>query len=327
MLGALRRGILRPERQFVEIWHSFVSPRRHGYFANDISTKKPNTNRTGRRHEKSSRTTDKRAADKIAKDLDAKAALRRAGVVDPQLDVTNAQGQRSIEAHLADYEAKMQAASRKPQHIETIIKYIQAIAEAAHWTSIRDISADTVNHYAVDLKERGMSARTVQAYLTAVKGFAKWLSRHGKLMSDPLASVSKPNPETDRRRERDILLPEEWLWLRPSTLGGSDRFGMNVAERVILYAVAIQTGLRQNELRNLTRGNLFLEKELPFITCKAHSTKNSKEARQYIQRDLAEELRRHVVTKAPGQRFSRCPRRTASRTCSEQTSAMRGLHG
>ncbi|MCA9109287.1 MAG: hypothetical protein KDA52_05015 [Planctomycetaceae bacterium] len=55
---------------------------------------------------------------------------------------------------------------------------------------------------------------------------------------------------------------------------------MTAHERVLVYETAIQTGLRSGELRSLTRGRLFLDRDQPFITCKARQTKNSKDARQ-----------------------------------------------
>jgi len=133
-----------------------------------------------------------------------------------------------------------------------------------------------------------------------VKSFTRWLTKHGKVPADPLASVQKPNPKRDRRRERRMLLPEEWKWLRSVTLAeGAERFGVTAGERVLLYATAIQTGLRSSELRSLTRGRLYLEAEPPYLTCKARSTKNAKDARQYVHADLAAELRQYVATKAP----------------------------
>ena len=99
-----------------------------------------------------------------------------------------------------------------------------------------------------------------------------------------------------------MLTPEEWAWLRPTTAEGPEREGMTGAERVLLYATAIQTGLRASELRSLTRGRLHLDPGdgVPFITCAAGSTKNSKPARQYIRAELADQLRAHVARKAPG---------------------------
>jgi hypothetical protein len=77
------------------------------------------------------------------------------------------------------------------------------------------------------------------------------------------------------------------------------RYNMAAGERVLLYATAVQTGLRSGELRSLTRGRLFLDGEPPYITCKAAATKNAKDAVQYVQPELAGELRRHIATKAP----------------------------
>ncbi len=253
----------------------------------------------GKRHSRSARTTDKATAERIAAKYEADAALRREGVVDPQLDAICDQSRRSVESHLKDYEAKMGAANRAPQHISTTVAYIRTICKDRKFEKVADITADGINLYAGRLKEQGRSTRTVQAYLTAIKGFTKWLAAHQKLPRDPLASIKKPNPKSDRRRERRMLLPEEWQWIRAALANGSERCEMPANERLLLYAVAIQTGLRSSELRSLTRGRLFLDVDQPFITCKAGSTKNRKDARQYIQPALAELLHQYISTKAP----------------------------
>ena len=254
---------------------------------------------TGRRQSHSARTTDKATAERIAAKLEADAALRRDGVVDPELDAICEQSRRSVESHVKDYEAKMRAANRAAQHISTTVAYIRAICKDRKFEKVADIASDGVHQYAGQLKDQGRSTRTVQAYLTAIKGFTKWLAAHHKLPRDPLASVKRPNPKADRRRERRMLLPEEWQWVRATLAEGVERYEMPAEERMLLYAVAIQTGLRSSELRSLTRGRLFLDGNEPFITCKAGSTKNRQDARQFIQPALAVLLRTHIATKAP----------------------------
>ena len=59
----------------------------------------------GKRLTKCTRTTDKATAERIAGKHEADAALRRDGVIDPTLDAISKESQRSIESHLADYEA------------------------------------------------------------------------------------------------------------------------------------------------------------------------------------------------------------------------------
>ena len=54
---------------------------------------------------------------------------------------------------------------------------------------------------------------------------------------------------------------------------------MNPLERVALYAVAIQTGLRSAELRSVTKSGLLLAGEKPYVRCRAENTKNSSDPR------------------------------------------------
>ena len=254
----------------------------------------------GQRRREGTRIADKDAARQLANKLEVEAEQRRRGLVDARQERLAVEGRRSLESHLTNFKAKMETADCSADHVSRTARFVRTIAEAAGFATIGDITADGVNTFASELRQR-RSARTVQAYLTAIKGFTRWLTANNKLPADPLASVQKPNPKTDRRRERRMLLPDEWQWLRSVAMAeGAERFGMTAAERVLLYATAIQTGLRSGELRTLTRGRLFLETEPPYIICKAGSTKNAKDARQYIQADLAVELRQHVATKAPG---------------------------
>ena len=256
------------------------------------------TDHSGQRQTKSAKTTDKATAERIGAKLEADAALRRDGVIDPTLDAIGKESQRSIESHLADYEAKLRAANRHPRYIRDSLTVVRALAEFCEIVSVADLDADGVNHYVGALQAKGRSAGTVHFHLSIIKALSRWLTINHKLARDPLISVRKPNPDADRRRERRMLLPDEWHWLRDATKTGPDRFGMTGSERVLLYATAIQTGLRSNELRSLTRGRMFLDSQPPFITCKARSTKNKKDARQYIRSDVAADLRLHLATKA-----------------------------
>jgi len=254
----------------------------------------------GERRKESVRCGDADTARQVAAEREKAVLLRKKGIIDPAQERTAEEGRRPLAVHLADYEAKLRTAGRDGRYVADTMAMLRAALRDGSATMTGEISADAVNRFAAGLKERGLSARRIHAHLTALKGFTRWLTMRGKLPTDPLASVKKPSPKTDRRRERRILLPEEWEWLRSVTLSEAvDWRGIPAAERVALYATAIQTGLRQSELRSLTRGRLFLEGAQSYVTCKAGSTKNRKDCRQYIQPDLAAELRSLVATKAP----------------------------
>jgi hypothetical protein len=96
-----------------------------------------------------------------------------------------------------------------------------------------------------------------------------------------------------------MLLDDEWRWLVLTIAEGKEIYGVPSSERLLLYETAIVTGLRVSELRSLTRGRLYLGATEPYITCKAASTKNHRDARQFISRDLANRLQGHIASKLP----------------------------
>ncbi len=253
----------------------------------------------GERLRVATKISDKDGAKQYATELERKARLRKVGVIDTRQENMASEGKRPLEEHLDAFEAKMRSAGRDEKHIESTTRYIQKIAEATGIEAVGDITADAVHTFAAELSTR-RSARTVGAYLTAIKSFTRWAMLSDKLPRDPLAGVKKPNPQADRQYERRMLLPEEWPWLRSAILAENvEREGMSAGERVLLYATAIQTGLRLNELRSLTRRRLFFDGERPFITCAARSTKNKRDCRQFVKARLAAELRQHIKEKDP----------------------------
>ncbi len=252
----------------------------------------------GKRREHNTLTTDKQTAERILADKLADVALRRDGIIDPRLEKIAIQSNRNIEEHLVDFEAKM-AAGAGSDHVRRTLLFIREACKTAGWVKPTDISADDLNRIIADMKSKKSAPRTIQGRVVAAKAFTKWLTDHGKLSHDPLREVKRPSLKTDRRLRRRMLLPEEWPWLRAATLASGLRRGMNPLERNALYAMAIQTGLRSAELRSITKTDLFLASKKPYVRCRAEYTKNGEEARQYIQPDLAEELRRLTARKTP----------------------------
>ena len=264
----------------------------------------------GRRRTRCTKTTDKATAERIAAKLEADAALRRDGVIDPALDAITRESQRSIADHVTDYESKLRAGHCTEEHVERTAGIIRQFAASSELRSAAAITADYANRYAAKLKDDGLAARTIQAHLTALKSFTRWLADHHKLPRDPLSSVRKPNPETDRRRHRRVLLRDEWSRLEAATIGGPERFEMAGAERRLLYLTALQTGLRSGELRILSRGNLFLDAAPPYVYCEAGTTKNRQQARLFIDVELAADLRAHAVVKSPSAPLFAMPHKT-----------------
>ena len=244
----------------------------------------------GKRRIKSSGTTDKAAATRIANKIENEVALRKECIIDPRLDALLEQAKRSLKDSLNDYDAAMNAKGTSSGHIDATQTKIESIANSVGMKVVADLTADAMNDFAANQRAEGKSARTIESYIQAAKGFTRWLVINGKLVADPLATVKKPSTEDDRRVVRRYLTREEWTWLDSVSRSSPTRYGMTGLERALLYSTAIQTGLRSNELRSLTRGKLNLTINPPFILAKPAGTKNKKLARQYVQPELAAEL-------------------------------------
>jgi integrase len=254
---------------------------------------------TGKRREHCTRTTDKATAQRILADKLADVALRRNGLIDDRQECLVSESGKPITEHLDAFQAMMVARQRTEKHVRTTITFCKEICAAAGFQAPNEITADGLNKITGAMKAEGKAARTIQGRIVAMKAFTRWLTDFGKLAHDPLRSTKSPSVKKDRRRRRRMLTPAKWPYVRAATLTSGPRDGMNPLERAALYATAIQTGLRSAELRSLTKSDLFLAGEKPYVRCKAEDTKNGQEARQYIQADLAEELRRIVSTKTP----------------------------
>lgn len=255
---------------------------------------------TGKVRRESTKTKDKQSAKEILNHKESQAAKRASGVIDAAAERLTGQGKRPLAEHIGEFEAKMQTAGRSKIHVERVRLHIETIAEFCKFASLGDFTAEGVQAYAADLiTTKGRSLRTVQAHLTSVKAFTKWARSTGRIASNPLDAVERPSPDSDRRLERRALTSEEWQRLHAATLAGPERMGMEPGERALLYEVALQSALRSNEVRQLTRGSLHLQAAAPYLTVKAAGTKNKKLARQYIDADLAKRLADHVARKAP----------------------------
>jgi integrase len=268
------------------------------------------TDHRGERKHKSSKCREKSVAEQLATKLETEATRRREGLIDAAHERIRDSSQMLIETHLTDFEAKMSAAARDGKHVTSTLSQIRKIVAHCAWQRAIEINSDGVYRFVATLrdKKRGSSNRNVQAHLTSIKSFTKWLAKNHKLAFDPLADVDRPTPRTDRRMERRPLEHTEWDCLIGTLAGSGEAYGLSGEERALLYSVAVQTGLRSGELRDLRRAHLYLAGDSPYIRAKAAISKNSKEAKQYLSLDVAAALAKQIKTKAPNAPVFSLPR-------------------
>ncbi|SMP65565.1 Site-specific recombinase XerD [Neorhodopirellula lusitana] len=244
-------------------------------------------------------TPDKASAQQILTKLQSDAAVRSHGLVDLLADRIGKESSKPIAEHLRAFKDKLTASGRSEDHIDRTANHVTEFVAFSGCVSVADFTADRGNRWAASLIQGGMAGRTIHARLTSLKAFSKWLVEHDKLIRDPFTSIRKPNPNADRKRERRMLLPDEWSWLMRAVHSIEDVKGCDSQNRQLLYRTAVQTGLRSNELRSLRRGSFHLGDASPYVKVESRSTKNKQVARQYVDESLADDLRKHLAAKTP----------------------------
>jgi len=257
------------------------------------------TDASGKRIKKSTGTREKRAAEDILRQYETEAAKIRAGVMDPHAERMREQQLRPISEHLAEYLTSLKASGCSEIHYDRTEKRIKKILAFAAWKTFRDCTAEKLESFAATLVEADSSPATIGHYLQAVKGFASWAHRTKRIPADPFWTIRKPNPESDRRLQRRMILPEEWPHLIRATQDIS--FGMDGEARRLLYEFAIQTALRSNEIRSCTVGRVDFSK--PAVSVDASSTKNKQTAWMHLTREFATRLRRYCDDRSPSDKL------------------------
>ena len=197
------------------------------------------TDHDGRRREKSTRTTDKRAAERIAADLESKAALRREGVVDPRADRYAEQARRPLADHLDAYRAHLEHLGRSKRHLGQSLGTIRRMAEDAGAGRLSDLTVAAVEGHLHHLRDSGRSARTVNYARAAAVAFMAWCEQTGRVEQNDLKRLERLDEQRDRRRVRRPLTGSEIA----SLLDVATQHG-----RRPFYLLAAWTGLRRRLL-------------------------------------------------------------------------------
>jgi integrase len=240
----------------------------------------------GKRIERSTRTTDKRAAERILARRVSDAALRRDGVIDPRDDRFAAEARRPLADHVRDYLASCQRAGLAEKHLAEKRRHLDRLLATMPGAPFSALTADALERHLGALaaepmagSKRKPSARTVNFARQAAVAFMSWAVKTGRTPSNPLRVVPKLDERKDRRRVRRPLTDGELTRL----LAAAEARG-----RRAWYLAAALAGLRKGDLQRLTWADV--DFEAGTITV---GTGKAKRVDQIpLHPDLAEELRR-----------------------------------
>lgn len=277
----------------------------------------------GARVVRSTRTTDKRLAERLAQRWEDHAIERRSGLIDARAETLAAQEARPLADHRADFAAYLEAKGTSPETIDAADSRIARILTHAKAERIADLTPSAIMGAIQHLRtpgamsENGLSAKTASHYVRAIKSFSRWLVRDKRTTTDPLSHLAGFNADTDRRRVRRDLTPDEVARLidaaeksdtvrvpRPTRDENKERqttmVRMRCPDRAWAYRIAAGTGFRASEVASLTRESFDLDAETPTVTVEACYSKRKRRDVQPMRADLADQLRSWLRTKEAG---------------------------
>ncbi|MCB9492242.1 MAG: site-specific integrase [Dehalococcoidia bacterium] len=255
----------------------------------------------GARRVRSSGTTDKRAAERLAAKLEADGMLAREGIVDPRAEQFSTAARRPLAEHVADFLAYLRHKGDTEKHVRDREGQLTRLLVASRVSRTPELTPARVRAGIDALRtERQVALRTANRYLVAIKCLSRWLVREGRMDSDPLVGLTGFNPSVDRRHERRALAPDEVERLVAAAEAGAPHRGLSGRDRAMMYRIALGTGFRANEVASLVPTSFDLDAEPPTVTVEAGYAKNRREAVQPIRPDLAELLRPWLDAKPAG---------------------------
>ena len=150
-------------------------------------------------------------------------------------------------------------------------------------------------------QSRSMGASTSNHYVTALRGFGKWLAVKRKIVeTNPFRYLEKIDADADIRKQRRALSDSDFSKLIKTTQN-SDKVlrELSGVDRAMIYTLAAYTGLRASEIGSLKSNSFDLSNEPPTVTVASGYTKNSDEAIQPLRADLAGQLESYLASRRP----------------------------
>lgn len=147
-----------------------------------------------------------------------------------------------------------------------------------------------------DRIDAGAAASYSKLHFTrSCKQFTRWAFINGRLSHDPLAHLTVKNVRCENPRR--ALSVDELSYLLDYVRTAPAIWNVSGDERALVYELAVNTGLRRDEIKSLTR-NSFDSKRLS-VRVDAKATKNRKAALLPVKAALMDRVMQHLSAKLP----------------------------
>ena len=216
------------------------------------------------------------------------------------LDGQRTMAGKKLTEYIKEFEEYLTKKERSPEYIKATSLMLNRIVKECGFVTWSDIKPEPIMNFLDGLRDegRGISKRQYNKLLGRVKAFCKWMVKQRKAAISPIDYLDGlDNPQTDQRHPRRVLELNDFRRFLDAAMAGPEKFMMTGPERNFVYRLAVETGLRNVDLRRLRVGDCdFQERK---ILIKAGRTKNKQRSLVYLKAATAAELQQYCQNKLP----------------------------
>jgi integrase len=236
---------------------------------------------------------DRTAAQAMLNEHVRRVEREKVGLIEP----TDEHRKRPIAHHVADYDKYLKSKANAPRYIALAVGRVKTLLAACRFKTIGQITPSAIANWLRHQREKdAFGIATSNDYLVAAKAFCNWLVRERRLVQNPLAHLQRLNAETDVRRKRRVLAPDELERLIVAAAKSQGRLGrMRGEDRAIVYRLAAFTGLRAQEIASLTPQSFALDADPPTVSVEACYSKHRRRDVLPLAEDLCARLRAYLA--------------------------------
>jgi len=216
---------------------------------------------------------------------------------------------KSLAEHVEDFRAALGAKGRAARHVKQVAAILVNTFAACGFKRWADLDANRLFTYLGELRAAGeIGQRTFNSHLRAAQHFCKWMTQEQRASSSPLLHLSGIQ-QTEKKVVRRALDLDEQRRLLAVAEQGPAHHNMTGHERALAYRLALETGLRANEIRMLTVAAFNFKACV--VTLAGAYTKNKQLAELDLKPELTAEIEASLADKSPDAPAFRMPNSAA----------------
>jgi len=131
--------------------------------------------------------------------------LRKTGIIDQKMDRYTEEGRKPIQQHMDDRKESLYSRGITAKQVKLVIFRTTRARKLAGIEMLKDVTSFVIEKAISELRESGLSAKTLNDTLASVKQFCKWLRANGRVFGNPIDHLHGFNTVVDRRHDRRAL--------------------------------------------------------------------------------------------------------------------------